>query len=389
MHSFGVRPVSMSDDRIKVCHVLDRLDIGGMENGIVNLCNHHDRSIFEPMICCLKGTGSMVQRLRRDVQVYHMGYSEGKAPLRPLSLAGFFRRIAPTIVHTHAWGNGSLYGILGARLSRVPLVVNGEHGYQRREWVVFKRLLFSMCNANLAVSEDLKKKVVEVQGVPTEKIVVIRNGVDTELFSGNYSKLNVLNELNKEGYAFDEQSFFVISVGSLKAEKGQMTLLKATGELKRRAQLESIKVIFAGDGPDRQLLSAYVEREGLQNDVFFLGNRLDIPKLLSISSILVSTSLGEYEGLSNVIIEANASGVPVIATKYVGTSEIIRDGVNGCFFKGSHVELADKMYFLLKNPDVTEKMSREAKRICRMEFSISKMVKEYENLYQELARNRP
>jgi glycosyltransferase involved in cell wall biosynthesis len=53
------------------------------------------------------------------------------------------------------------------------------------------------------------------------------------------------------------------------------------------------------------------------------------------------------------------------------------------------VELADKMYFLLKNPDVTEKMSREAKRICRMEFSISKMVKEYENLYQELARNRP
>ena len=330
----------MNHKIINICHVLTRLDIGGMENGVVNICNELDRKLFKLTVCCLNSSGPMASRLLSDVEVCDLGLSEGKNLRNLLKVASYFRHASPDIVHTHAWGAGSIYGIVGARLAKVPIVINGEHGsfFTKKYQILIQRLLFHLCNANLAVSDSLKHKVEEILFVPADRITVIKNGVDTEIFSGNYSRSDTIERLYNEGFSIDEKNFNIISVGSLKPEKSQLTLLNAVCDNTILKSSVPVKVLLIGDGPDRPSLNMFVERYGLKDTVLFLGNRSDIPELLNIADLAVSTSVSKHEGLSNFILEAMASGVPVIATKSVGSKELINDNLNGYLIDENNIE---------------------------------------------------
>ena len=114
--------------KIKIVHIVTTLGTGGMENGIVNLCNWHSRERFDLTICCLKSVGAMAKRLRDDVTVKCMNFSEGKPTFTPIKMAKYFKRYQPDIIHTHGLAGGSYVGIVGARLAGVPVIINGEHG---------------------------------------------------------------------------------------------------------------------------------------------------------------------------------------------------------------------------------------------------------------------
>lgn len=375
--------------KIKILHILNRLEIGGMENGIVNICNLLDRSKFIPMVCCLRDTypGPMVDRLTKDVYVYNMGYPEGKAPFSALRLAYFFLKLKPQIVHTHAWGNGCFHGIIGARLAAVPIVINGEHGLQRNEHLLLKKLLFHLCNASLSVSDSLKDVSAKLLNVNEGKIAVIKNGVDTRLFSGRYSKNETFKKLNDEGYHLHEDSFYIICVGSIKYEKSQITLLKAIKLLHDQNVINKLKVLIIGDGQDRKALEDWTIQSGLGDVIKFLGIRSDLPELYSLSDIFVSTSLSKYEGLSNVILEALSSGSPVIATESLGTNELITNNLNGFLIPDNDiVVLAEKIKYLMNNPLERKRLSVNAQEFIKREFSIDKMIQQYETLYLNLLR---
>jgi len=372
-----------NDNKITVCHVLNRLDIGGMENGVVNICNQINRERFIPTICCLNALGPMADRLSPDVDLTNMAFPMGYQLTAILTLAKYFRSSKIDIVHTHAWGAGSFYGILAAKLARVPVVVNGEHGsfFLKPHQIILQRFLSSLCNANLSVSESLKIKINEFLGIPAEKIRVIRNGVDTDTFTGDYPREEVLKKLNDQGYQLDSNSFYIITVGSLKVEKGQIFLLKAFRQLKMQ-QVDSVRVIVVGDGPDRTMLSDYVMSNGLWEHVYFVGNRPDIPELLSVADLFVSTSVPKHEGLSNVMLEAMSSGLPVISSVSVGTSELVKDGFNGYIFQENDVQgLASKIEMLVSDRFLLQELSKNAKKFIRNNFSLPKMINEYEELY--------
>jgi glycosyltransferase involved in cell wall biosynthesis len=318
--------------KIEVCHVVNALDVGGMENGAVNLFNTLNRSRFVPMICCLYHTGMMTERLEPDVKVFDMGLPQGKAPFSVVKLALFFRKTGPDIVHTHGWGGGSLYAIAGAKLAGVPVIINGEHGsfFLRPHQVMLQKVLGAMCDVTLSVSESLKVRVVQNLGISPEKIRVIPNGVDTDIFSGKYDCPYLREELKRKfGIIIDDDSVVIGCIGSLKPEKNQVMLLKALREIKHKKAGKQIKAIFVGDGADLPDLVRFVKDNGLLRDVAFLGNRKDIPQLLSAVNVLISTSISRHEGMSNVILEAMSSNLPVIATKSIGTADLVRDGLTG------------------------------------------------------------
>jgi len=261
--------------------------------------------------------------------------------------------------------------------------VNGEHGsfFLKPHQIILQRFLSSLCNANLSVSESLKIKINEFLGIPAEKIRVIRNGVDTDTFTGDYPREEVLKKLNDQGYQLDSNSFYIITVGSLKVEKGQIFLLKAFRQLKMQ-QVDSVRVIVVGDGPDRTMLSDYVMSNGLWEHVYFVGNRPDIPELLSVADLFVSTSVPKHEGLSNVMLEAMSSGLPVISSVSVGTSELVKDGFNGYIFQENDVQgLASKIEMLVSDRFLLQELSKNAKKFIRNNFSLPKMINEYEELY--------
>ena len=298
---------------------------------------------------------------------------------------GFLKDLDPDIVHTHAWGGGSFEGILGARIAKTPVIINGEHGsfFLKVHQVFLQRILAAMCNLTLSVSESLKGKIVEHLGIPPKRIRVIRNGVDTSKFTGRHNYSYIIRECGaKYGVPLNKDSFVVGNVGSLKAEKNQVMLLKALGEIKENDKSKSIKAVFAGDGPDRQWLIEYLKKNGLQGNVVFLGNRQDIPQLLSLFDVLVSTSISRHEGMSNVILEAMSSGLPVIATRSVGTSEIVREGETGFLIEENDVSaLINKINLLRNDRELVRKIGARAQEIVKRDYSITKMVANYEKLY--------
>ncbi|TAN61944.1 glycosyltransferase family 1 protein, partial [bacterium] len=301
-------------------------------------------------------------------------------------VAGLLRREKPGIVHAHGWGQCSLYAVTGARLAGVPVVINGEHGavFTRRRQIFLQKITALLSNTLLSVSESLKRKVAEELGIPARKIKVIHNGVDTGIFTGGYDVSGLKEELIKKfNFHIDTKSLVIGSVGSLKRQKNQIILLEALKALNIKNPDNNIKAIFAGDGPDKLMLEKYVTDNGMKGQAVFLGERNDIPRLLSLFDIFVSTSLSE--GFSNVILEATSSAVPVIATKSVGTPELVYDGTNG-FIVYPPVEaagFAEKIKLLADDPRLLKELSANARRLTEENFSIKSMVSSYEKLYSD------
>lgn len=369
-----------------ICHVVTTLGVGGMENGIVNLANNHDREKFEIAICCLNDAGDMAKRLKHDVQLHVLEEKEGFSLMRVLRVAKFFIKIQPDIVHTHAWGGGSFYGIIGAKLAGVSIVINGEHGafFTGKAQLLMQQILFYLSNYNLSVSETLKVKAAHTLNLPKNKIMVIKNGVDTDRFNGQYPKAAVFKKIKAAGTDISNKTFNIFLIGSLKPEKAQMTALRSAKMIKdsHMAVADKLRFVFIGIGPDLKFLQDYVNQHDLNKMICFLGNRVDIPELLSVAHLLVSTSISRHEGLSNVILEAMSSGVPVIATKSVGSGEVVRDDYNGFLIKEGDVEhLSHHIIELANAGDQLERLGQNARKNIIDNFSIKKMVENYEDLY--------
>lgn len=375
---------------IKIIHLVPSLETGGMENGVINVCNRLDRARFMPIIYCLKKIGSMANRLNSDIKVINLNFREGKDPFRPFKLAKLFKEENPDIVHVHGWGGGSWDGIVGARIAHVPIVVNGEHGcfflrsYQR----ILQRILASLSNVTLSVSESLKKEIIEKIGLAPHSIKTIKNGVDTQLFSGAYDPTMLNKELYERLKIGPEiKTFFVASIGSLKPIKNQRLLLECMRRIKTSGNRNNIKVLLIGEGRDSTTLKEFVENNELSDTVLFLGERNDIPELLSVIKVLVLTSINE--GMSNVVLETMSSGVPVIAAKSPGISEFLQDGITGFTFEQNNaVELEEKITMLANNLALWKEISDNAKKNVHDNFSIAQMVSSYESLYTCLLKRQ-
>ncbi|MGV8056422.1 MAG: glycosyltransferase [Smithellaceae bacterium] len=364
-----------------------------MENGIVNLSNRLSKDLFDVTVCSLKSLGPMSDRLEPHVTVVGMNFSEGRPTSFPLRLARFFHKVRPDVVHTHGFAGGSYTGIVGARLAGVPVIINGEHGsfFTKPHQVAIQRLLAAFCHRTLSVSESLGKEIVLKIGIPSRKIRVIRNGVDTDLFSGKYEKRSrhVRNLLKDHGVSVDEHTLLIGSIGSLKPQKNQKLLLEALLLLCSKSLFDGPKVVLVGNGPDYDNLKRFTLENHLQDRVALIGESDAVPQLLAAMDIFVSTSIATHEGLSNVILEAMSSGVPVISTKSVGSLELIQDGINGLLIDSDNLSsLVNCIELLLSKAPLRIEMANHARRMVYDRYGLDRMVTEYEQLYIELLKSR-
>lgn len=376
----------MENKKIKICHVLSRFEVGGLENGVANLCNGHDRTRFEPFLCCVKGAGKMTERLKSDVRVDVLGAREGKDLFRFLRLAAYFRRTKPDIVHTHGWAQCSFDGIIGARLAGVPVVINGEHGvFQTKpHQILLQRFLSVLCTTTLSVSHAHKDKVVETLGISLKRIQVIHNGVDTEKFSGTCDTADLISHINRTNPGdIDETTFVIGCIGSVKPIKNQQLLVRAAAELSKRESGRKYCVLFVGQGPDIPMLQTLSQELGIAPHVIFLGERTDIPVLLSLMDALVLPSKTGKEGLPNVVLEALSSGVPVISTQSTGTHEVMIENETGWFLSAEDpVELSGRIGELMRDQAKCAEMGATARRHILENFSMHSMVGNYEEMYR-------
>jgi sugar transferase (PEP-CTERM/EpsH1 system associated) len=363
-----------------VVHVLHTLAVGGTENGVVNLVNALAGDARHTVIA-VTTSGPLAARLPAGVAVHALGKRPGVDPAAVVRLTRLLRRLRPDIVHSRNWG--AFDAVAAARLAGVPVVIHGEHGReaadpegQDRRRNRLRRLLSPLIAQWVTVSHDLRRWLVHRVGIPADRVLTIHNGVDTARFAEGD------REAAREALGLEPGRPVVGTVGRLDPVKDHVRLVTAFRSV--AARRSDARLVICGDGPLREELHRAVDAVRLQGSVRLLGERDDVPRVLAALDVFTLPSIAE--GISNTVLEAMASGLPVVATRVGGNPELVEDGVTGRLVEPRRTEaLAEALLGYLNDPVLARLHGKAARQRCVAEFSLERMAARYLALYRRLA----
>jgi len=294
-------------------------------------------------------------------------------------LAALIRRERADLVHSFLF-HMDVLGTAAARIARVPAIasVRGVHydfdtWYRRLAWMVTARL----ATAITAVSEEAADLLSRHARIPRTRIAVIPNGVDTDVLCPG-PRAGVLRAVG-----VPDGAFVIGTVGRLDPIKGHVHLLGAAAEVVTKHP--RCHFVFVGQGPAGDALAEQASALGLNGHVHFLGARNDIPQLLREMDIFVLPSLSE--GMSNALLEAMATGLPIVATRVGGSTELVKDGISGLLVDaGDSDALGHMLALLLADADLGRRLGQAARRRVSRDFSIQAVTQRHLALYAQLLR---
>ena len=375
-----------------IAHVIYRLDVGGLENGLVNLINRIPATRFRHAIICLTGYSEFRERIQRsDVRVYALNKPAGNSPVMHIKLWRLLRQIRPDIVHTR--NLAALEAVLPAALAGVPVRIHGEHGRDvgdldgsNRKYQLWRRLFKPFVHQYIALSKNLERYLHEQIHVPPAKVAQLYNGVDTELF---HPARGGREPLPCPEFA-PPDAFVIGTVGRMQAVKDQLTLARAFVLLLRMAPRagRQLRLVMVGDGPLREQAAAILNEAGAGPLAWLAGERNDVPRLMRGLDLFVLPSLAE--GISNTILEAMASGLPVVATAVGGNPELVDEGQTGTLVPPVDPQaMAQAMLRYYGDPDECRRRGREARLTAVRDFSMMAMVNGYLAIYDKMLQRKP
>jgi len=373
-------------------HMLYRFDIGGLENGVVNLINRMPASRYRHAVVALTEVNpGFARRIQRDdVQFISLHKPPGQGFRLYPAMFRLFRQLRPAILHTRNFA--ALEAAVPAWAAGVPVRVHGEHGRDvndldgtRRRYQVMRRVYSPFVHRYVTVSQDLAGYLVKPVGIAADRIQQIYNGVDAMRFHPPASGREPI-----PGCPFtDPELLLVGTVGRMQAVKDQLNLVRAfIAALQVRPGLRGrLRLVMAGDGPLRAQAAAELAAAGLAELAWLPGDRDDVALWMRGMDCFVLPSLAE--GISNTILEAMSSGLPVIATAVGGNVELVQDGVTGWLVPaGQPQALADRLVQMAEDTALRHRMGRAARAETERRFALPVMVDAYMSMYDELMSSR-
>ncbi len=381
IHAGKSRPVPL------IVHVIYHLAVGGLENGLVNVINRMPEDRYRHVIISLNDYTDFRNRIKNpNVEVYVLHKHPGKDLRLYGKLWRLLRRLKPDIVHTR--NLATLESQLPALVAGVPYRIHGEHGRDiddldgtSKKYQLLRRLFRPMIHRYIALSLDLKRYLQEQIGVPERKISHICNGVDT----GKFTPASARSKTVLPGDFSAADKIVIGTVGRMEAVKDQITLVHAFVHLVQEHPRgrECLRLILIGDGALREPARSILEAAGLAQIAWLPGEREDVPDLLRAMDVFVLPSLAE--GISNTILEAMASGLPVVATDVGGNRELVDQDATGLLVpRDDPAALADAIRVYVDDPDFRHLHGATARKRSEDEFSLDTMVQRYQDIYDEL-----
>ncbi|MGH8795990.1 MAG: TIGR03088 family PEP-CTERM/XrtA system glycosyltransferase [Caldimonas sp.] len=379
------------DDRPLVMHVVYRFDTGGLENGVANLINHMPASAFRHAVVALTEVTDFRRRVRApDVEFVSLQKGPGHGVKLYPRLYRLFRQRRPAIVHTR--NLAALEAAVPAWLAGVPVCVHGEHGRdvndldgasRRYQWM--RRAYRPFVDHYVALSRELADYLVAQVHVPPARVSEVCNGVDTARFTPAAG-----GRLAIPGCPFTNPKHWIVgTVGRMQAVKDQATLARAFVRVLqlRPALKDTLRLVLVGDGPLRAQCLQVLERAGVADLAWLPGERGDVEGVLRGLDCFVLPSLAE--GISNTILEAMASGLPVIATAVGGNADLVSHGVTGEIVAAADVEaIAASLLALAEHPERAAQMGRAGRERAERRYSLAAMVAAYQGLYERQLEQR-
>ena len=371
--------------KIKVLQMIDKPFLGGGQLNLLSLAEFLDPQRFDVSVCT-SGQGPLVDALQqKNVPHFSLSFSKRFRKRALDDIADLLQTHQFDILHTHG-GIAGFYGRLARRKSSSPrIVIHTLHGIHylhyrnrmaKRLYIFQERYLSRSTDAVIFVSEADQRKGSELRLVPNHKQVLIKNGID-------YSAYELQARKNPEALEIDHAADhpLVGCVARLHRQKGISYLLEAVHSIRR--SFPDLKVWIIGEGPQREKLDHLNKRLGLSSHVRFLGERKDVPQLVSCFDVFVLPSL--WEGLPYSLLEAAALGKPVVASDIDGVRELIRHEHSGLLVPPRKpLLLADAVVRLLRDRDYALRLGQNLKADVRNTYTLDRMVSQVQDLYLTL-----
>jgi glycosyltransferase involved in cell wall biosynthesis len=324
-------------------------------------------------IACREHAEIKSEALKLGVKVHILPFRKLYDIASIVKLSGILKAEKIDIVNTHS-GVDSWIGGLAARLANTAVLVRTRHLN-----IPLKRSLLNFIHylpdIYISCGENMQRNLVKGCGFPENKVVSIPTGVGPEFFSVKKNKKAVLK------YGLDIGSPVITNVGILRSVKGHEVTLKSVKKVVE--SIPNARFLIVGDGPRRKELENMANEMGILEHVTFTGFVRDIPEIYSFSDVAVLSSWSE--GLPQSLLQAMAAGVPVIATRVGGVSEIVIHEKTGILIEpGDHEALGKGIIQTFNNPDYAMQLAERAKDNVRKEHSVGHMVDKIEGLYKDL-----
>lgn len=372
-----------NDPRPLVLHVVYRFDVGGLENGVVNLINHMPADAYRHAIVSLTEITDFRRRIvRDDVEFIALNKPPGHGVWMYPKLYRLMKQLRPAIVHTR--NLAALEAVVPAWLAGVPLRIHGEHGRDvsdldgsNRKYQWMRRLYRPFVSHFIALSRDLERYLLDKVDVPAGDVTRLCNGVDTERFFPAQPRAAI------PGCPFGAGDHWLIgTVGRMQQVKDQPTLARAFVQaLQMRLDLRSrLRLVLVGDGPLKAQCETILAEAGVADLAWLPGERRDVADVMRGLDCFALPSLAE--GISNTILEAMASGLPVVATDVGGNADLVRDGVTGRVVPAADsAVMAEALVQLASNPASAAAMGRAGRGDSERLYSLQAMVSNYQQVY--------
>jgi glycosyltransferase involved in cell wall biosynthesis len=336
---------------------------------MVELMHRLDRRDFEVHVGCVHRGGPLESRAldgAASVATFPLnGFARPSAVQQMLAFARWCRRIDAQVVHTcELYAN--ILGLPGAALAGVRVRIGNRRELRtpdkRRSHITAQRLAYRAAHVVVANSTAAADQL-RLEAVAPAKIRVITNGVDCDVYA-TPPRQRPLQQ--------------IVTVATLREEKGHDTLIAAAALVIERHP--DVELSFIGDGPLRASLVRQVNLRGLRSRVRFLGERPDVAAQLSSADLFVLPS--RTEACPNAVLEAMASGLPIIASRVGGVPELIESGVDGLLVPADAPgELASAINSLIEQPALAAGLGRAARAKAEKRFSFDRMIDGFERLY--------
>jgi len=372
-----------------IAHVIYQLGVGGLENGVVNLINNMPSGKYRHAIICLTTSTDFESRLKRDeIEIYPLHKKPGQDWMSFVRMYRLLREIQPAIFHTR--NLGTIEYQIPAFLAGIKFRVHGEHGWdvfdprgenKKYQWI--RRVLNLFIHRFIPLSKELEGYLLDKVGISPKKITRICNGVDTNIFYPSNGKKQPLVDCP---FYFRENEIYIGTVGRMHGVKDQLTLVRAflkiiedLPELKKK-----VRLILIGEGPLRTKAEQLLADADLHEIVWLPGKRDDIADIMRCLDIFVLPSVAE--GISNTILEAMATGLPIIATNVGGNPELVIEAETGSLVeKQNPTMMAKCLLNYINNNTMRNQRGHSARKRIEEQFSLNKMVASYLEVYDSSA----
>jgi glycosyltransferase involved in cell wall biosynthesis len=387
-------PTTAVPRRIAFC--ITDLDVGGAEQCLVNVACGLDRSFWSTHVYCLSRRGALVDRLEQSgIDCTCLNWRGWPDAWRVLSLARRLRDFRPELLQTFLF-HGNIAGRIAGKLAGVPIIVSGIRVAEKeKRWHLrLERLTHRLVHRHVCVSPEVAAFSIREARLAPDSVTVISNGVDVERFADAWP-------LRNSDLGAPPETRWIIAVGRLHPQKGHQLLIDAVAPLLQSHP--AWRLMIVGDGPLRAELQQLIDDQQCHDRIVLLGFRDDIPRLLKTASLFVLPSL--WEGQPNVLSEAIAAHLPVIATNVEGvqcrpeefqpddrgarrlTPGGVQHNITGLIVApGDVAELRAAIAVLLDSPDRLAEMSSNTYLESRYLLTTKDMVSNYDHLYSELLK---